>query len=49
MVPIAGLYAVGNTMGGMQGSTDYQFHDYGLSLGAASTFGYYVGKSLALK
>jgi fumarate reductase flavoprotein subunit len=49
MVPIAGLYAVGNTMGGMQGSTDYQFHDYGLSLGAASTFGYYVGKSLALR
>jgi succinate dehydrogenase/fumarate reductase flavoprotein subunit len=47
MQPIAGLYAVGNTMGGLQGSTDYQWHDFGFSLGAASTFGYYVGKMLA--
>ncbi|MDR1015797.1 MAG: FAD-dependent oxidoreductase [Coriobacteriales bacterium] len=46
-VPIEGLYAVGNTMGGLQGSTDYQWHDYGFSLGAASTFGYWVGKTLA--
>jgi fumarate reductase flavoprotein subunit len=48
MQPIAGLYAVGNTMGGLQGSTDYQWHDFGFSLGAASTFGHYVGKSLAI-
>jgi hypothetical protein len=47
MQPIAGLYAVGNTMGGLQGSTDYQWHDFGFSLGAASTFGHYVGKTLA--
>jgi len=45
--PIEGLYAVGNDMGGLQTSPDYVWHDYGFTLGPATTFGYMVGRNLA--
>jgi hypothetical protein len=45
--PIKGLYAVGNDMGGLQTASDYVWHDYGFTLGPATTFGYMVGRDLA--
>lgn len=44
---IKGLYAVGNDMGGLQTAQDYVWHDYGMTLGPAATFGYMVGRDLA--
>lgn len=46
--PIAGLYVVGNDMGGLQTGQDYAWHDYGMSLTSATTLGYAVGRDLAL-
>ena len=46
--PIGGLYAVGNVQGGMFGDTDYTFDMTGLSLGRAMSFGYLVGRNLAV-
>lgn len=44
---IPGLYVVGNDMGGLQTGQDYVWHDFGMTLGSAVTFGYMVGKNLA--
>lgn len=45
--PISGLYCVGNDMGGLQTGQDYAWHDYGMTLGSGTTFGYMVGRNLA--
>lgn len=45
--PIEGLYCVGNDMGGLQTGQDYVWHDYGMTLGSGTTFGYMVGRDLA--
>lgn len=45
--PIAGLYVVGNDMGGLQTGQDYVWHDYGFTLTSACTLGYAVGRDLA--
>lgn len=45
--PIEGLYCVGNDMGGLQTGQDYVWHDHGMTLGSATTFGYMVGRNLA--
>jgi succinate dehydrogenase/fumarate reductase flavoprotein subunit len=45
--PIAGLYCIGNDMGGLQTGQDYIWHDYGMTLGCALTFAYVVGRDLS--
>ena len=45
--PIEGLYCVGNDMGGLQTGQAYVWHDHGMTLGSATTFGYMVGRNLA--
>jgi succinate dehydrogenase/fumarate reductase flavoprotein subunit len=45
--PISGLYCIGNDMGGLQTGQDYVWHDHGMTLGSATTFGYMVGRDLA--
>jgi len=44
-IPIEGLYAIGNVMGGRYG-VDYPMHVPGNSCGSALTFGYLLGESL---
>lgn len=44
---IPGLYVIGNDMGGLQTGQDYVWHDYGMTLTSACTFGYAVGRDLA--
>lgn len=44
---IPGLYCIGNDMGGLQTGQDYVWHDFGMTLGSGTTFGYMVGRNLA--
>ena len=47
-MPVEGLFCAGNCSGHFYGDVDYSLDTMGLSVGRCVTFGYLVGKEVAM-